>query len=641
MNKPLRVLIVEDSKKDTSLLLNELYRTGFSPIYERVDTGETLNSALHRKTWDVVICNYRGLWFDALSALSLLQDNHMDLPFIVVTDLASEDIEEEALKSGAHGFLRKDNLARLAPIIARELLNKKKYKEKSREEIVLSNSVKKFRFIFYNSLDIIMILDGKSGEILDVNHAAQRILGYDCESLVGHNFSILFSPESTQYRNRFMENLYAAGSFFDSQKFRRADGSICVLDLAACIIPSNDRKEILVILRNVPDHKYFSYGTLAENIERYHPMLDSSPDPVMVCNTEGGIIYCNPTFTQVFGWNLVEILDKNIHSDFPEENQNETDMIIDMIRSGERFSNTESCRYTKGKNIIFVSTSGSPIHGQNGKPVGSIITFRDIRKKKMIEDQLRQAQKMEAIGLLAGGITHDFNNILTPIIGFTEMAMEDISENSLARKNLEEVLEAAKRARKLVQQILYLCRKQDQQKEPIRIQPILTEALSLLRATLPSTIEIRYKTDDTFATVKADPTQIHQVIMNLCTNAYQAMREKGGILEIDLKEIEIGFGGLSPNPKLNPGKYMKLSISDTGHGVDPELIENIFDPYFSTKDNGEGTGLGLCVVDGIVRSHGGHIKSQSKPGIGTSFNVFLPVFDKNSGASEIEPSESL
>jgi len=140
MNRPLRVLIVEDSKKDTSLLLNELYRAGFSPIYERVDTGETLNNALHRKTWDVVICNYRGLWFDALTALGLLQDNRMDLPFIVVTDLASEGIEEEALNSGAHGFLHKDNLARLAPIIERELLNKKKCEEKSYCRIRIKNS---------------------------------------------------------------------------------------------------------------------------------------------------------------------------------------------------------------------------------------------------------------------------------------------------------------------------------------------------------------------------------------------------------------------------------------------------------------------------------------------------------------------
>jgi CheY-like chemotaxis protein len=259
------------------------------------------------------------------------------------------------------------------------------------------------------------------------------------------------------------------------------------------------------------------------------------------------------------------------------------------------------------------------------------------KKRKKLEEELQQAQKMEAIGTLAGGIAHDFNNVLYSIIGYTELTMDDVPEGSLAQKNLTEVLKGALRAKNMVRQILAFSRKDDIQKKPVKIQPVVKEALKLLRASIPTAIEIRQSIDEDCGPVLAASTQIHQLVMNLATNAYQAMQEKGGLLELTLMEEEIGSD--DSNPDLHPGRYLKLTVSDTGHGMNSVVMKKIFDPYFSTKGPGEGTGMGLAVVHGIVKSHGGDIKVFSKLGEGTTFHVYLPLIKTRPVEPKTVPAE--
>jgi signal transduction histidine kinase/ActR/RegA family two-component response regulator len=243
------------------------------------------------------------------------------------------------------------------------------------------------------------------------------------------------------------------------------------------------------------------------------------------------------------------------------------------------------------------------------------------------ERQLRQALKMQAIGTLAGGIAHDFNNILFPIIGYTELALEDVPNASLTAKNLEEVLKASQRARELVQQILTFSRQHDHPLKPVRIQSVVKEALGFLKASLPPTITIKHSITDDLEPVMADPTQIHQVLMNLCTNAYHAMEENGGTLEVTLVEVFLGADTAVGQMGLRPGRYLRLSVADTGSGMPPEVMERIFEPYFTTKSKEKGTGLGLSVVHGLVKSHGGDIRVASQPGKGSHFDVLLPVVE--------------
>ncbi len=263
---------------------------------------------------------------------------------------------------------------------------------------------------------------------------------------------------------------------------------------------------------------------------------------------------------------------------------------------------------------------------------------REVDERKKTEGHLRQAQKLEAIGTLAGGIAHDFNNILAAIIGFTEMVQEDVTPDSPEKKRLDLVLKGAHRGRDLVKQILSFSRQTEQDQKPVALSHIVEEGLKLLRPTLPSTINITTTGLANDDVIYADPVQIHQVLMNLCTNAAHAMREKGGVLEIELTRVNCVEGDPPPCHDMKPGAYVVLKVRDTGHGMPPEILERIFDPFFTTKNQGEGTGLGLSVLHGIVRNHKGYITVESEPGKGSVFHIYFPKLEEQ---AKVETKQDL
>jgi len=252
------------------------------------------------------------------------------------------------------------------------------------------------------------------------------------------------------------------------------------------------------------------------------------------------------------------------------------------------------------------------------------------------ERQMQQVLKLQSIGTLAGGIAHDFNNILFPIIGYTELAMDDIPEEGPARKSLEEVLKAASRAKELIQQILTFSRRNGHERKPIRVPIIILEALRLLRASIPKTIDIITDVEENCSPIMGNPTQMHQVVMNLCTNAYQAMRETGGKIHVRLGEVNIGYEEMVQRIGIKMGPHLHLVVQDDGVGMDATVLERIFEPYYTTKEPGKGNGLGLSVIHGIVKNHGGFITVESLPGQGSSFHVYLPTIDEMEQDIEVE-----
>ncbi len=249
-------------------------------------------------------------------------------------------------------------------------------------------------------------------------------------------------------------------------------------------------------------------------------------------------------------------------------------------------------------------------------------------EKERLQHQLQQAQKMEAIGTLAGGIAHDFNNILSAILGYTEMILLELEPDHAISGNLKQVVKAGNRAKDLVNQILAFSRQSPQNIRLIKIQPIVKESLGLLRASLPKNIKIESSIESDLGGISADPTQIYQMLMNLCTNAAHAMEKEGDVLRIDLKNVEVGPDDMVPYPDLQPGSYVMLTVEDNGHGIDPSIQDRIFDPYFTTKAPGKGTGMGLSVVHGIVKSHGGAISLTSAPRQGSRFTVLFPRLER-------------
>ncbi len=382
-------------------------------------------------------------------------------------------------------------------------------------------------------------------------------------------------------------------------------------------------------------------AALKENEEKYRSFLDSAPDPIMIYAMDGTIEYVNRAFESTLGRRKKDLIGKNVDSPVYGLMEEARANLKSMLKESKTDDVIDTKCFTGEGRILNIQLRVSPYALKKGEPAGHMAVIRNVTKVKKLEAQVRQSQKMEAIGTLAGGIAHDFNNILAAIIGYSELSLDYVPEGSQLESNVKEVLRAGRRARELVKQILAFSRKSEQDKKPIQIAPVVKEALKLLRSSIPSTIEIQQKIDMNLDNVKADPTQLHQILMNLCTNANFAMRKQGGVLSVSLSAQRLDDSFSQIHPDLKPGAYLKLSIGDTGEGMSPDMLDAIFDPYFTTKEMGEGTGMGLAVVHGIVKGCGGDVVVFSEPGKGSRFDVYLPaVEDMTKLTDDIRPPVS-
>lgn len=356
----------------------------------------------------------------------------------------------------------------------------------------------------------------------------------------------------------------------------------------------------------------------------YQSVLNSIPDGVVITDSSGVILQVNPALVDLFFYNTRELTGKHISMLYFDD-------LNDVLDDSLWTDKARNYRRKDGSKLIGEAHSNE-IHDKTGSIIGNIEVIRDIserietiRQQRRLEEQLLKSQKMEAIGSLAGGIAHDFNNILSGIIGYAELVeifkLTDIDE---IRHNIKEILQASYRARDLVKQILTFSRGGDQEDVLIPLTSVVRESLQLIRASLPSNIDLKTQFETSVDTVLGDPTQLHQVITNLCTNSIYAMKGNGGTLCLQISEVEVP-GHYSPQSNgAFPEKMLQLEVADTGYGIPKEVLDHIFEPYFTTKRSGEGTGFGLALVHGIVKSHNGYIEVDSREGIGTCFRIIFP-----------------
>lgn len=519
------------------------------------------------------------------------------------------------------------------------------------------------RILIDQSRDGIVVLDHQ-GKVWEANLRFAEMLGYTPAEVQQLH---VWDWDTQWTREQLLEMIVrsdAMGDHFETRHCRK-DGTLIDVEISTNGALYSGSKLVFCVCRDISERKQ-NEEALKTSEERYQRlfsllrlMADTMPDMLWAKNLSGEYIFANTTLCRQL-LNAVDTSEPIGKTDayfahreraaHPDNSQWHTfgELCMDsdaVTLKGMKEMQFEEYGQVKGQ-LLYLDVHKAPLFNAEGTLIGVVGSARDITQRKQAEEmmkslqaQLLHAQKMEAIGTLAGGIAHDFNNILGAVLGYAELARDSSPTGSEVARDLDRVLEAGHRAAALVKQILAFSRQADTERIPLAPVHMVKEAIRLLRPTLPTTITIKHRLDTRTRSILADPSQLHQIVMNLCTNAFHAMEQTGGILDISLSDCELTLQELLSYPGVQPGEFVVLSIGDTGSGISPEIRDKIFDPYFTTKEVGKGTGMGLAIVHGIATASGGFVACESKPGNGTVFRVFFPAIEEDV-TRESQPAEA-
>ena len=475
-----------------------------------------------------------------------------------------------------------------------------------------------------NHAPVAISITNQAGRILASSKQFERLFGHPTgEQTKSQLLTEHLSAANVQTLAELDSNIFSTGKQSEQELELTLQGRSCTWHISKFPIAHDDKGKTTLICSFTHDitERKLTEKHIIEAKEQWEATFDTIDDIVTIHDRDMRIIRANKAAGNLFQVPPAELIGKHCYEIFRNASEPCADCPEILAQQDLVKHRVNICHQNLGK--TFEATS-FPIVDHTGL-VGFVHIAKDITKELRIVEQLKQAQKMEAIGTLAGGIAHDFNNILTPILGYTEIALTKIAPDNSLTADLQQINTAAGRAKNLVQQILAFSRQGAKEKTLLQPHLVVKEALKLLRSTLPATIEFKTEIASDCGAILADPTQLHQIIMNLCTNAYHAMETTGGILGVSLSHATIDEAdNKAAGSELLPGDYILLTVSDTGCGMEHKTLERIFEPYFTTKSNGKGTGLGLSMVHGIVKSYQGHITVDSEPGKGTNFHVYLP-----------------
>jgi len=496
----------------------------------------------------------------------------------------------------------------------------------------------------------------RQGVIIQINSQTESLFAYTRDELIGQKIEVLVPerqrPEHDRHREQFHSKpkIRRMGSGLDLYG-RRRDGSEFPVEISLSPVATGDGMMVLSVIRDISDRKRIEEELRRANEEldrrksrelrdsqsRLALIVDSSQDAIIGKNLDGIVTHWNKGAEHIYGYTAQEMIGRPISVLAPPDRTDEIPSILRKIRQGQRVEYFESVRVTKDKRNLNMSISVSPIYDAEGSVVGASTIARNITAQKKIEDQLRQSQKMEAVGRLAGGVAHDFNNLLGVVTACSELLEARLDVESM--EYIDNIREAAKRGASLTRQLLAFSRKQPVQTQLLDLNQRLKEVSKLLRPLMGDDVEVVLPARPAAPVVEVDPGQLDQIVLNLAVNARDAMPHGGKlVLETAAFECDESF---AREHQMTPGPYVMLAVSDNGTGMDEATRSRIFEPFFTTKDTGKGTGLGLATVYGIVKQSGGHVWVYSEPGHGTTFKIYLPSADHKLGTAQESRTEVL
>ena len=628
--RPLKVLILEDQSDDAELLLRELRKAGYKLQYEQVETQEAFQDRLN-KPWDMILADYHLPQYDALRALRYLKEIGLDIPFIVVTGAVGEEKAVACIKEGATDYLLKNSLARLPHAVERALEQTQIRREKKRAEQQLHLLTRALEA----AANGVLITD-RNGVILWVNPAFTTMTGYTREEAVNQNPRLLKSGRQDAAFYRQMWEIILAGRVWQGELTNRhKNGNLYTEEITITPLraPGQDISHFIAIKQDVTV-RHRMEEALRESHNFLQTMIDHLPVAVYAKSAEEGrFVLWNKTSERLFALSAEEILgttNDRLFSKDPAKSCWEKEQNIFRNHQIEDTPDDSVNSVHLGHRILH--TIKVPVYDDNNEPLYLLGISEDVTTQRNLEVRLLQAQKLETVGRLAGGVAHDFNNILQVIQGYSSLMLKRLPENDPLREYMQEIQAAGEKASSLTHQLLAFSRRQILQLKVLNLNAIVSEMQKMLRRLIGEDVELSTSLAPDLGCVKADPLQMEQVLMNLAVNARDAM-PRGGRLRIETANVEIEPGPPADQLEVTPGSYLVLTVSDTGVGMDGETLNHIFEPFFTTKEKDKGTGLGLSMVYGIIKQSGGALLVESEPGQGTSFRIYLPRVSPNAVSS--------
>ena len=613
----MHVLHLEDSTPDAELVAHRLLTSWPDCQIEHALSREQYEAALSRASYDLILCDYTLHGYDGLSALELARQRRPHTPFIFLSGTIGEERAIEALQRGATDYVIKDRPSRLVPAIRQALARADEERRHQHTQEALRENRERFRQIAENVDDLIVMLD-RSGRCVYQNPAYIEAVGRGTSDSRDDVFADAHPDDRAALHKAFETTLRTGEHPRVEFRLRRPDGTIRHLEAQHTVVrdAAQSVNQVIIVARDVTERR-----AAQERIERQAELLDRAQDAILMRDMHDRITYWNRSAARIYGWTTTDALGRDATALWNEDPaQVETARRATLLH-GEWMGEMPQ-RSRTGAELVMQSR-WSLVHDKNGEPTGFLVINTDIAEKKRLEAQFLRVQRAESIGLLAGGVAHDINNVLVPILSSTEM-LEPVVTDSGGRQFLSSIRSSAQHGAALVRQLLAFSRGAVGQQTEIPLAPFLEDFTRFVTQMFPRSIAVALDTAPDLRSIRGDAVQLKQVLVNLCLNARDAM-PNGGYIEIFARNHVVDEAEAEAFREIKPGPFAEIVVADNGTGMPPSVLDRVFDPFFTTKGHGKGTGLGLAAVRGIVKGHEGVITVESQVGRGTRFRILLPA----------------